>query len=186
MRCYRRAMLRLHRIAIALVFLPFFAVASPTPPAPILVDEAPATAAPAASPATKPQGPLVLNFPEAAVTRIGENTSGEYNDAPADAPHAPAAPAAPPASTPSTPPSPASPPSPISKLWPRDTIPIFLRSCTGFHPELVPPCTCVITNLMDQMGHDEFLKLSEANTIEQDARLIAIRQQCVTAPKRKE
>jgi hypothetical protein len=74
----------------------------------------------------------------------------------------------------------------VSKLCPRDTISIFLPPCTGLRPQFIVPCTCVITKLMMAMGHDEFLAKSEAGSIESDPRLIRIRQDCATAPQRKE
>jgi len=129
------------------------------------------------------------HFPENAITRVGENTTGQHVDAQLSppAPVAPAAAAA--AATPASPANPASPTppaSPISKLWPRDTVEVFLPSCTGLRPQYVIPCTCVITQLMLQMPHDEFLAKSADGTIEQDPRLIRIRTDCATSPTKKD
>ena len=134
-------------------------------------------------------GATFPNFPENAITRVGENTNGEHVDAPAT-PASPPAPTTPTAAaspaTPANPASPATPASPVNKLWPRDTISIFLPPCTGLRPQFIVPCTCVITKLMVAMPHDEFLAKSEAGSIESDPRLIRIRQDCATAPQRKE
>jgi hypothetical protein len=180
--------------ALALA-LPLMAMAQGYSTAPMIVDTtAPRAAAPASAPpanaartaaSNATPGVWTPDFPETAVTRIGENSTGQQVDMPANPPN-PATPTAPDAPTPDTPAAPASPPSPISKLWPRDTVPIFLQSCTGFHPELIDPCTCVITQLMSQMGHDEFLQLSESDAIEHDPRLINARQQCIPGPKHKD
>ncbi len=178
---------------VCLLVLPLMAVAQQEySTAPLIVtpggDEA---AAPASQPAPEtPRTPFVPgalppSFPESAITRIGQNTTGQYDDTPATPP-SPVSPATPNAPAPQTPNSPTPPPSPISKLWPRDTVPIFLQSCTNYHPELIAPCTCVITKLMAQMPHDEFLQLDANGTIEQDPRVITIRQQCVGAPGHRE
>lgn len=174
--------------------LPFAALAQSHSNAPMVVvgegSPVPSQAAPAAAPAQAraPAAPFP-NFPEIAITRVGENTTGQH----VDTPQSPATPASPPAvaagATPVTPTNPASPPapkSPVSKLWPRDTIEIFLPPCTGLRPQFVVPCTCVITKLMVEMPHDEFLAKSEAGTIEQDPRLQRIRRDCATAPQKKE
>ncbi len=52
-------------------------------------------------------------------------------------------------------------------------------SCTKLHAEAVSPCSCIITKVMSQFAHDEFLQLSNAGTIENDPRLIQIRAQCI-------
>ena len=182
-----------------LALFPFCALAQSYSSAPLMVvgeGTAPAQAsalAPSAKPAAPAPSPVpgagFPNFPEAAITRIGETTTGQHVDAPAS-PAAPAAPANPPtaanAATPPNPASPTPPANPTSKLWPHDTIPIFMPSCTGLHVEFVQPCTCVITRLMLAMPHDEFLAKSEQGTIEQDPRLIRIRHDCATAPQKKE
>ena len=149
-----------------------------------------ATTAPAAAvPAPKPADSILINFPKAAITQVGANTMGQGlditpNPASPDSP-TPPPPAASPAS-PANPNSPTPPANPISKLWPRDTIELFMPSCTGLRVQYVPPCTCVITQLMVQMPHDEFLAKSEAGIIEQDPRLIKIRTDCATAPQKKD
>ncbi len=128
----------------------------------------------------KPVTPQVYtpDFPDWAITQVGQATGGNNTDQPDAAPQAPQAPTAPQPDTAAAPATPATPPSPVSKLWPRDTVPIFVRSCVGFHIELLPACTCVINKLMGEMPHDEFLELSQRGTIEQDTRLQTIRQQC--------
>ncbi len=116
------------------------------------------------------------------VRELGQATMGETITKPAAAPAAPqaAAPEAVPGTTaPASPPSPVTPANPVDKLWPRNTIQLFLPSCTGLKPQFLPPCTCVITKLMIVMPHDEFLKKSEDGTLEQDPRLISIRNQCI-------
>lgn len=123
-----------------------------------------------------------------AISNAGEQTGGHV-----DLPATPATPTAPPNPTapanpaaPENPATPESPESPISKLWPRDTIQIFMPPCTGLRPQYVKPCLCTITKLMVAMPHDEFLKKSNDGTIEQDERLKTIRQTCATAPQKKE
>lgn len=141
--------------------------------------------------ATKPaseveQERLVQQFPDWAVTRVGSATGGWDKDVIA-APQAPANPASATAPanapTPAAPTPPAAPASPVSKLWPVDTVPIFVRACVGFRPALLLPCQCVIGKLMLAMPHDEFLELTAKGTIEQDARLKQIRLQCATQPR---
>lgn len=185
-------------LIVALALMPLIAVAQgyssspivilgegaqPAPSAAVAANASPAAGAPA------PTNGLPINFPEAAITQVGENTTGQHVDTPANPP-SPTAPPNP--STPATPPNPGAPASPtppakpVSKLWPRNTIEVFMPSCTNLHIEFVKPCTCVITQLMMQMPHDEFLAKSEAGTIEQDPRLLKIRTDCVTAPQRKD
>lgn len=171
---------------LMILALPLAAAAQNYSTAPIIVDTS-SPAAPAAAEAPLAPGALPPNFPEAAITRVGENSTGQHVDSP-DSPPSPTAPVAPDAPTsnaPANPASPTPPPSPINKLWPRNTVTVFLPSCTTYHTELVSPCTCIITRLMAEMPHDEFLRLSEAGTIEQDARLITIRQQCLGTPDRR-
>ena len=96
------------------------------------------------------------------------------------APKQPASPMTPP--TPSNPPEPASPASPKSPaLWPKDTVPVFMTSCTKFHVELVEPCSCIITKVVTQFTHDEFLKIDAANELSSDPKMQKIRQECVDA-----
>lgn len=177
------------------VLLPLSVVAQSYSNAPLVVigEGAAAKPAPTASAAAAPATGSIAgfpNFPEIAITRVGEKSNTEHVDPPANppSPSAPAA-AASGASTPATPANPASPiapKSPVSKLWPRDTVQIFVPPCTGLRPQFVIPCTCVITKLMVAMPHDEFLAKSEAGTIEQDPRLQRIRQDCAAAPQKKE
>lgn len=169
---------------ILTLLLPLTAFAQTHSNAPMMVvGEGAATPPPRAAIAVFP------NFPEIAITRVGEKTNTEHVDAPTN-PVSPPAPAAAAGSTapsnPANPTAPVAPVSPVSKLWPRDTIEIFIPPCTGLRPQFFVPCTCVITKLMVQMPHDEFLAKSEAGTIEQDPRLMRIRQDCATAPKKKE
>jgi pyruvate/2-oxoglutarate dehydrogenase complex dihydrolipoamide acyltransferase (E2) component len=130
---------------------------------------------------------LIDDFPVWAVSKAGSDTTGQTGEAPVTppAPAAPAAPSAPAAAeTPKAPPAPAS---PTDKLWPRDTVPIFMRSCTGLHVEYLAPCSCVITKLMLAIPHDEFLELSAAGKIDEDKRMTDIRSGCLATPgKRKE
>ena len=173
---------------------PAMALAQAAPAASQSATPAAAAAAPAATsaapaPAQKPAGTLLYNFPQAAITQVGANTMGQGLDVPATPP-SPDSPAPPPPAgsgpTPPTPNSPTPPANPISKLWPRDTVQLFMPSCTGLRPQFVVPCGCVIGKLMTQMPHDEFLAKSEAGTIEQDPRLIQIRTDCATAPQKKD
>lgn len=181
-------------LLLSLLLLPLPALAWDYNDAPLLVVQQkkppqqlaqtqPQAPAPAAAPAMMP------NFPDWAVTQAGQNTSGNVNPMPgqapgATAPNAPASPANAASATAPTPP--VSPSSPTDKLWPRDTVPIFMKSCVGFHVELAPGCSCTITNLMGAMGHDEFLKLSADGSIERDVRVQQIRSKCIAAPKRAE
>lgn len=157
--------------------------AQPAPSATAAANTAPAAGVPA------PANGLPVNFPQNAITQVGENTMGQHVDTPANppSPTPPPNPASPPApATPGAPAAPASPPNPVNKLWPKDTVEAFMPSCTNLHIEYVKPCLCVITTLMMQMPHDEFLAKSEAGTIEQDPRLTKIRTDCVTSPQRKD
>ena len=143
--------------------------------------------APAPQNARPVPGAGFANFPENAVTRVGENTTGQHIDAPASGAEAPAAPTSPAAAAPpATPASPTPPPSPAAKLWPRDTVRLFMPSCVGFHAQFITPCACVITKLMATIPHDEFLRESDAGTIEGDPRLSKIRTDCASAPQKKE
>lgn len=132
---------------------------------------------------------LIQQFPDWAVTRAGSATGGWDKDVPT-APQAPVNPgsatAPTTAPTPAAPAAPAAPASPVNKLWPADTVPIFVRSCVGYRPALLLPCQCVIGKLMLAMPHDEFLQLTAQGTIEQDARLQKIRLQCATQPRTRE
>ncbi len=192
--------MRPHLLPILLVALPLAAHAQEANRAasPMLVvapqqQQAAPTTTPAAAPAPAASElaaqKAAASFPDWAVTQIGQKTSGVDNGvvAPPASPANPAAPAsAQNPANPASPATPASPANPAAKLWPKDTVPIFLQSCANFHVELIAPCSCVITNLMLSMGHDEFLAKSEAGTIEADARLIKARSECATAPQRKE
>jgi hypothetical protein len=177
-------------LVILSCLLPLAALAANGSPIIIFGEDAPSNAPIERAGATGAvPGAEFPNFPKNAITRVGNNTTGQLVDAPAnpESPKNPENPASPPAPpTPEAPTSPTPPPNPVSKLWPRDTIAIFLPSCTGFRPQFIAPCTCVITKLMAAMPHDEFLKMSEAGTIEQDPRLIRIRTDCASAPQKKE
>ena len=99
-------------------------------------------------------------------------------------PNLPAQPAAPKqANIPVNPESPPSPKSPLAKLWPADTVPVFVLACAQFHKELIAPCKCTITKLMTAMPHDEFLALSAENVIEQDQRYLNSRRACIGTPR---
>lgn len=132
----------------------------------------------------------VTTSPDDRLREFGQQTMGETITKPGSPPIAPQAlePTAAPAETkPAIAPTPAAPANPVDKLWPRNTIELFLPSCTGLKPRFVVPCTCIIAKLMIAMPHDEFLKKSEDGTLEQDPRLITIRNQCVAdALKKKE
>ena len=122
---------------------------------------------------------------DAAVAAAGNATANQI--APNTTPAAPASPAAAPAApTAAASASPASPPAPVSKLWPRDTVPIFMTSCTRLHSELFIPCRCIIDKLMAQMQHDEFMRLSDGSLIDSDPRFLAIRDQCIAVPKQRQ
>jgi|GEM_PF-5422957 len=116
------------------------------------------------------------NFPANAIT---STTIGD--------PEAPATPdAGAKAAVPASPTSPANPQDPISDLWPANTVPVFMISCTNYHKELIEPCRCVITNLVRSMSHREFMEATEKEGgIERDSRYIHARQMCMPQPKRK-
>ncbi|MFZ4125621.1 MAG: hypothetical protein ACOYJ2_06075 [Rickettsiales bacterium] len=83
------------------------------------------------------------------------------------------------AKVPASPAAPASPTQPVvADAWPANTVPLFLISCTQGNTELLAPCRCVITTLMQSMTHREFLEISAKNTIEKDIRYTSARQQC--------
>lgn len=100
------------------------------------------------------------------------------NPAPA-APSTPAAPTSEPA--PASAKSPDAVIAPHGKLWPSNTIPLFMTSCTKFHVEMVEPCGCIIRKVMTQFPHDEFMRIDAAGQIETDPRLQRIRQECADA-----
>jgi hypothetical protein len=172
------------RLILSLLFISLSGAALAQSAAPMVVvgGDAPVT------PAQAEQQRLANQFPEWAVTNAGAATGGWSKDVPAP-PGAPESPnvepskAAPSVTAPS---APASPANPISKLWPIDTIPIFMRSCVGFEPQLIAPCGCVIRELMVKMPHNEFLAKSADGSIEQDATLHSIRTNCAVAPQRKD
>lgn len=167
----------------------------------VVIDTTDETAVNAASEA---EADTPIAFPAAAVTIVGASTivdplanidkpalvfadpdtphatGASTTNAPAPSPTLPSAatnaPAAPTTNAPATPAS------PIDKLWPIDTVPIFMTSCVGYQPKLYAPCKCVIGRLMTEMPHDEFLQLSVTDAIERDPRLRAIRLQCVGTP----
>lgn len=172
---------------LILTALPLVALAQTGPNVPVIIVDQGSQLGVQADPAiaNKPVlGRTLASFPDIAVTRVGENTTGQHVDAP-PAPGANLAPAAAPAApTAVTPASPMSPSSAVSKLWPRDTIALFMPSCVGYYPQFGQPCMCVITQMMSTMPHDEFLRESEAGTIETDPRLIKIRTDCASAPKK--
>lgn len=116
---------------------------------------------------------------KAFIAIAGDKAADEF-----PAPDAPKAPEAPKPTAPQSPANPASPPSPISKLWPRDTVPIFVTSCSKLRRETLNPCRCIINRLMQKMMHDEFIRLSEANQIDIDPRYLTIRQDCVSEGQR--
>ncbi len=171
--------------------LPLTALAQPYSNAPVvIVGEGAPAPKPTVTAAASAGGSVreFPNFPDAAVTRVGQASNSDYVPPPQNPanPPAPAGPsAAPIPANPQAPASPLSPASPISKLWPRNTIEIFMPPCTGLRPQFVVPCTCTITKLMATMPHDEFLAESDSNTIESDPRLIKIRTDCATAPQQK-
>lgn len=174
------------RIRFLIPFLiPTIALAQSNAPLLVVGGEQPPAAV---APSEQAQRDLLELFPAHAITAIGANTTGQNHDIPA-APAAPAAPTAPSSAMVPAAPAAASipkpPANPLDKLWPIDTVPLFMQSCVGIQPKLLGPCRCVITKLMVTMPHDEFLQLSAAGTIEQDARLIKARQDCVTAPTRR-
>lgn len=92
---------------------------------------------------------------------------------------APVAPEAPKVESPAKPEASEHPPSPFAKLWPKDTVPIFVTRCTRFHLEMLKPCVCIITNVMTSIPHNEFMELNAKNTMETDPRIVAIQQKCV-------
>lgn len=128
---------------------------------------------------------LIQQFPQAAVEQLGSRTGGYDKDVPAT-PANPSTPAAPGAALPpaaQSPVAPIAPTAPISKLWPADTVQHFMPSCIGADPRLIVPCQCVIGRVMLEIPHDEFLRLTAQQTIENDARLQNIRIQCATPGK---
>ena len=179
-----------HLLALlAFTMLPLAALAQTGPNVPVIIVEQgnQLTTQPDPAIARPVPGGGFANFPDIAVTRIGENTTGQHVDAPPAASAPPAAPAAAPnAPAPATPAAPASPTPPVAKLWPRDTVSIFMPSCVGFYAQFAQPCMCVITKLMATMPHDEFLRESNAGTIESDPRVTTIRTDCASAPKQKQ
>jgi hypothetical protein len=186
-------------LLIASIFLlscPVLAAAADDSPIIIVGNPAGAEARPAAKPEGKtvpPAGPVAAasaeaitqSFPAWAVSKAGADTSGQGAAIPAapaspESAAIPAAPAFPPSA--GAPQPPAAPSSPLNRLWPRDTVPIFMRSCTGLHIELIPACQCVISKMMLSMPHDEFLTLSAGNRLDSDPRILAIRQGCLGTP----
>lgn len=116
------------------------------------------------------------SFPDWAVTTVGGEATAPppapENAAPAAVPQAPAAPAAP-----------TSPAAPVSDIWPADTVPVFVRSCSRGRSELLAPCRCTIESLMKAMTQREFLALSEKNAVATDPRYMNVRQNCASRPQ---
>jgi hypothetical protein len=99
-----------------------------------------------------------------------------------DDPEVPVSPAYPPSPTGGTvPPSPAGAVRDASPLWPADTVPVFMLSCTRLQKEITQSCRCIIDNLMRQMPHNEFVELANAGLIEKDRRYLDIRRRCLGA-----
>lgn len=146
-----------HSITLFLVMLlPVIAVAQSYPKSPMVVIGGEEAATPVATDNSPKPADALANFPQQAITQVGDEKIAQ------------AAPTAP------------------SKLWPRNTLQIFMPRCTALKEPFIEPCRCVITKLMNAMPHDEFLKKSEEGSIEQDPRLIQIRNECATAPQRKD
>lgn len=131
---------------------------------------------------------FVVLFPLMAAAQTYSNspmlivTPSEDSEVPAEKPAAPAKPAPATASTASeaaaVQPAAGGTEAP-SKFWPKDTVPIFMTSCTKFHTERVDACGCIINSIMKQFGHDEFLKIDAANELQSNPRMQQIRQECV-------
>ena len=85
--------------------------------------------------------------------------------------------------TPNNPEAPDSPKSPLLKLWPRDAVKIFMPTCVKFHSELIEPCYCIITQVMEVIPHDEFLRLNEEGKMDTDPRIAAINERCLSKPR---
>ena len=64
--------------------------------------------------------------------------------------------------------------------WPVQTAPRFVASCAGFHKELIAPCRCVIAQVMREFSVEEFSKLTDSGTIQNDARYRRITTDCGT------
>ncbi len=121
---------------------------------------------------------VLREFPDYAITRLGTSTGGYDKDVAPIPPAAPTPATAPAPAGAAAPKAPEAPANAVDKLWPADTVPIFMPACVGYQPKLVVPCNCVIGKLMLAMPHDEFLKLTANGTIEQDIRLKNIRVEC--------
>ena len=162
------------------------AVTAPAPAAPpAAASTTTATAKPSAPPAAASAEAMINDFPTWAISKAGSDTTGQTAEA-APLPQNPPEPnTAVSPSSPVAPPAPAAPENPVSKLWPRDTVPIFMRSCTGLHVEYVPACSCVVGKLMLTIPHDEFLTLAASDALEKDPRLIKIRSECLATPAKK-
>jgi len=170
--CYSFPMRRITTITLALL-LPIAAMAQTYSNAPLVVvgngkllSESQAAEPPPATPNAA--------FPENAITSVQAHSAN---------PAAPATPATP--ATPASPPSPDAPKNPTARLWPYDTIPLFMPSCIRFHEEFIEPCTCVITQVMNIIPHDEFLRLNATGQLDQDPRIVAINQRCMSKPREK-
>ena len=163
-------------ITLAMIgLLPMSVMAQSYSQAPMLVvgdsQAASSTAAATDAPVSDKAGALA-SFPENAVTKIGDVASPSKETTGAVKPVADV-------------PANAEAEAEESKLWPKNTLEIFMPRCTGLKLPFVGPCRCVMTKLMSAMPHNEFLKKSKDGTIEQDSRLISIRRECATAPQRK-
>jgi hypothetical protein len=133
---------------------------------------------------------LASNYSNAPLIAVGDGSVMTRQKSPAVAPAThnetlhttPVAPNAlqdPKQESPATPPAPETTDSPISRLWPRDTVPIFVTSCSHLNPQAMAPCRCIITEVMASMMHDEFMRLSDAKLIESDSRYLAARERCI-------
>jgi len=124
--------------------------------------EATESAAPSGNPATPAEAVLHgTEYPAKAITAISPD--GKVTDGSA---------------LPVTPPNQTYTPE-DSPLWPADTVPLFVASCAKMHRQLDPACKCIITSLMKEMKHSDFVELSKSRSIEGDERYQRIRRTCV-------
>ena len=123
-------------------------------------------------------GIVTGDFPTNALSNATAHDGNPPNPATPAAGKTPATPA-----TPNNPEAPDSPKSPLLKLWPRDAVKIFMPTCVKFHSELIEPCYCIITQVMEVIPHDEFLRLNEEGKMDTDPRIAAINERCLSKPR---
>lgn len=70
---------------------------------------------------------------------------------------------------------------PVPKTYPGDVKEAFLRSCVGFHKELIGSCKCMILTFERMVPYDQFEELMSLPDPTQDARFTKVAGACLKA-----